>query len=236
MLNGSPTRVLTKDQAKAARRARAAAEREAARKAERRRTILVRSALAAIVLAIAGGVTFVLVTAPGAKPTALPTPPVATGTAPPPWPAPADPAASIARAGLKVPKNEAGAHFHSHVDIRVDGKAVPVAANLGVGPGTMSELHTHDTAGLIHIESDAKSDRYVLGQVFAEWGVRLDASRLGSFTNGGGRTLAAYVDGKRFRGNPAQIELLPRRQIALVFGTAAQQKNPPAKYDFQPGD
>lgn len=44
------------------------------------------------------------------------------------------------------------------------------------------------------------------------------------------------MKGKRFRGDPAQIELLSHREIALVYGTAAQHKNPPSTYTFEPGD
>jgi hypothetical protein len=229
----------TKNDAKAARRAKATAQREAAQRAERRRLLILRGSIAAVVLGLVAAITLVFVTAAHPSPAALPTPPAAAGATPPPWPAPADPTAGIARARLSISAMSAGgAHFHPHLDIRVDGKAVPVTPNIGVNAasGAMSELHTHDASGVLHIESDQKSDRYVLGQLFTEWGVRLDRTHLGSLTTGGGRTLAAYVDGKRFRGNPAQIELLPHREVALVYGTAAQQKNPPSTYNFQPGD
>lgn len=226
----------TNAEAKAARRAKAAAVREAARRAERRRTLLVRGALVLLVLAVIAAIAVPFLTASRSSASALPSPKPASGTAAPPWPAPSDPSAGIKAAGLNIPRTESGAHFHPHLDIRVDGKAVPVAASIGVGANAMSELHTHDTTGLIHVEADAKSDRYVLGQLFTEWGVRLTKNQLGSLTSGDGKTLAAYVDGKRYTGDPARIELLSRRQIALVFGTAAQQRNPPSSYKFPAGD
>lgn len=226
----------TNAEAKAARRAKAAAVREAARRAERRRTLLVRGALVLVVLAVVAAIAIPFFTASRPSASALPRPKPASGTAAPPWPAPSDPSAGIKAAGLSVPRTESGAHFHPHVDIRVNGKAVPVAANIGVGTTAMSELHTHDTTGILHVESEAKNERYVLGQLFTEWGVRLTKNQLGSLTSGNGRTLAAYVDGKRYTGDPAQIELLGRREIALVFGTPAQQKNPPSSYKFPAGD
>lgn len=201
--------------------------------------LIVRASVALVVLAVIAGITGVLLIATQPRVVALPTPAAATGTGMPPWAAPADPAPGIRAAGVaSAPMTGGGAHFHSHIDIRVNGRSVPVAANIGIDPktGAMSELHTHDTSGLVHVESGAKDDRYVLGQLFTEWGVRLDATHLGGLTAGGGRTLVAYVDGKRYRGDPARIELLGRRDIALLYGTAARQQNPPASYKFGPGE
>lgn len=195
--------------------------------------------IAAVVVALVVGVALLLVPAPRPGPAALPTPPAAIGVAAPPWPAPADPTVGIEQAGLTIAEMTGnGAHFHTHLDISVNGKTVPVPANVGINAttGAMSVLHTHDASGVLHIEADQKGGRYVLGQLFTEWGVRLDSAQFGSFSSSGDRSLAAYVDGRRFRGNPAQIELLSHRQIALVYGTAAQQKNPPSTYKFPRGE
>lgn len=67
----------------------------------------------------------------------LPTPPVAGGTNLPPWPAPADPTPGINAAGLQMSNMEGtAAHFHSHLDILVDGRPVPVAGNIGINQAT----------------------------------------------------------------------------------------------------
>ena len=123
-----------------------------------------------------------------------------------------------------------GAHFHPYLDIEVDGRNVPVAADIGVdaATGTMSELHTHDGSGIIHIESASKDRTYRLGQLFTDWGLRLDRTHLGVFTTDSARSLAVYVDGARFTGDPADIELTPHRQVALQYGTPAQQAPPPS--------
>ncbi|MFD1722442.1 hypothetical protein [Amnibacterium endophyticum] len=224
-----------KDRRRGQRRAKAAAAREAARRAERRRSILLRAGLAAAGLAVLGGVTAGIAAA--AQPPALPAPAAATGGGAPPWPAPTDPTEGIRAAGLDFSRMT-GDHFHSHLNIRIDGDPVPVPANLGIvaATGRMSELHTHDTSGLLHIESDSRGHRYTLGQVFTEWGVRLQQGRIGSRADEQGRTLRAYIDGKPTTGNPAEIELLPHRQVALVYGTALDQQNPPPTYQFAPGD
>lgn len=129
------------------------------------------------------------------------------------------------------------AHFHAHLDIFVGGRVVPVVAGVGINQstGVMSELHTHDTSGVLHVESPVKDQRYVLGQLFDEWDVRLDGTHLGGLVNGSGKTLTVYVDGKPVNGNPARIELLAHREIALVYGTSGQKANVPSSYNFPEG-
>jgi hypothetical protein len=156
----------------------------------------------------------------------------------PSWPAPADTADRARRIGLAVAPMEGTArHFHTHLDVIVDGRPVVVPAGLGIAPSgnAMSELHTHDTSGVLHIEAPSIGRRYVLGQLFTEWNVRLDAADLGELRTGGGRTLRAYVDGRSFSGDPAGIELTPHREIALVYGPASARPPVPASYRFAPG-
>jgi hypothetical protein len=224
---------------KAARRAKVAAFRDAEQRKSRRRRLLTVSIVVAAVAVLAGVGTIAVRSAVAAnEPGPLPTPPPASGTAMPPWALPASPSAAIAAAGLEASSMEGGgAHFHPHLDILVNGKAVPVAADIGIDQtaGVMSELHTHDASGLIHIESPSTNGRYVLGQLFTEWGVRLDREHLGGLTTGSGKSLIAYVDGKRVQGNPAQVELVSHRQITLVFGATGQKVPVPSSYSFPPG-
>jgi hypothetical protein len=128
-------------------------------------------------------------------------------------------------------------HFHVHLDILVNGQTAPVPQGLGISAsgGAMSELHTHDATGLLHIESPSSSKRYVLGQLFAEWNVRLDTTDLGVLKTDPTHTLTAYVDGKTQTGNPAAIALTGHREIALVYGPAGQKVTVPASYAFPSG-
>jgi hypothetical protein len=129
-------------------------------------------------------------------------------------------------------------HFHTHLDLLVEGKTVPVPANLGIASSgdAMAELHTHDTSGVLHIEAPTIGKRYTLGQLFTEWNVRLDAAHLGGLSADGTRTLSAYVDGKKQTGDPAAIELTPHREIALVYGPASAGVRVPSAYDFPSGE
>ncbi|WP_157570596.1 hypothetical protein [Microtetraspora malaysiensis] len=153
----------------------------------------------------------------------------------PPWKLPADPVKGAREAGLSVqPMEGAVKHFHSHMDIIVNGKPIPVAADLGISTAeqVMSELHTHDASGVIHIEAFTTDKRYTLGQLFKEWEVRLDSTHLGGLTAGGKNVLRAYVNGDQVHGDPRTIELLPRQEIALVYGPAGERVDVPSTYTF----
>jgi hypothetical protein len=208
---------------------------EAARRAERRRRSRRIAVLAACcAVAVAAMVTAIVVvvhdgSGPGRqRPTAER----------PTWPRPGDTADRARAIGLSVAPMEGTAlHFHTHLDILVDGRPVAVPAGLGIaGSGQeMAELHTHDTSGVLHIEAPATGRHYTLRQLFAEWNLRLDATDLGDLKTGGDRTLTAYVDGRRQGGDPSAIELTRHREIALVYGPANARTKVPASYAFPAG-
>jgi hypothetical protein len=211
---------------------RIAAARAAERRAERRRWIVMFAVVGVVVAGLVGGLVWAIARQNNAEQ-------VARDTAKPPWPLPADPVAGAKAAGLDVQPMEGTAkHFHAHLDVLVNGKPIEVPANLGVDPGqqAMSELHTHDTRGVLHIEAPTANKRYNLGQVFKTWQVTLSATQLGGLNADGTNTLTAYVDGKKQTGDPAAIELTQRRQIALVYGPADAKVNVPSTYKFEPGE
>jgi len=149
-----------------------------------------------VVLAIIAIAAAVIVPATIPRAAALLKSPAATGTGTPPWAVPADPGAGIDATGLSISAMTAeGAHFYAHLDIRVNGQSVPAPANVGISAttGAMSELHTHDTSGIVHIESAKKGKRYVLGQLFTEWGAQLTRDQVGGLIAAGGRSLTASM-------------------------------------------
>ena len=125
-------------------------------------------------------------------------------------------------------------HIHQHLDLWVNGKKVKVPAGVGIQPGSyLTTLHTHDDTGIIHVESPVNR-RFSLGEFFGVWGVRLDRSCISDLcdnTTGNGVTM--WVNGKRYVGNPADLELKSHQEIALVFGKAPAKI--PQKYAFQAG-
>jgi hypothetical protein len=142
--------------------------------------------------------------------------------------------------GLPVlPVEGKALHTHEHLDLYLNGTHVAVPAGIGIGidPSRrfFSPLHTHDRTGILHVESPTRT-AYTLGQFFAVWGVRLSARCIGSYCAGGGRTLQAFVDGKRLAGNPAQIPLRRHEEIVLAFGTRTKRpKRIPSSYSFPAG-
>jgi hypothetical protein len=123
-------------------------------------------------------------------------------------------------------------HIHQHLDIFVNGKKEPVPAGIGIYDGQfLTELHTHDASGIMHVESPTKRT-FDLAQFFGVWGVRLTPSCVGGYC----KELTPwglYVNGVQFHGDPRTLELKAHQEIVFVIGT------PPAKipssYKFAPG-
>ena len=156
----------------------------------------------------------------------------------PPWDAPADPSAAAATAGLPMLGSEGSAlHIHAHLDVLANGTPVEVPADLGIDVPAqkISPLHTHDTTGVIHVESPMKSATFTLGQFFDEWQVSLAADHLGGLTTDGTHQLKVYVNGKVQSGDPTNIVLTAHDEIAIVYGTAAQQTNVPSSFQWTNG-
>lgn len=136
-------------------------------------------------------------------------------------------------------------HVHSHLDVFVNGKRVKVPAGIGINihdPAVhsgklpdgstayggiqrckkpcISPLHTHADLGLLHTEtSTPKPNR--LGELFTEWGVRLDRHCVGGYCKPD--SIAVYVNGGRYSGNPRDIPLADHTEIAIVVGTPPKQ-------------
>jgi len=180
----------------------------------------------------------------------------------PVWPAPPKPMALARQAGLAPETHEFLAfHVHAHLDVFVDGRAVVVPAGIGINiadPGVhqfhdspdgstgyggiqrcgspcISPLHTHDTTGVMHVESpDVRT--FTLGQFFAVWGVRLTNRCLGGYCATGPSSVRVFVDGRRVTGDPRQLALAAHQEIVVTYGTPAQLPSPiPQSYDFPSG-
>jgi hypothetical protein len=169
------------------------------------------------------------------------------------WPAPANAVQATRRAGL-VPENyeHLTYHVHAHLDVFINGARVSVPAGIGINihdPGVhrtgrgngvqygyikrckkrcISPLHTHDTTGVLHTETATVSPNH-LGQFFTEWGVRLTPSCVARYCRSQ-TSIAIFVNGKRFRGNPRTIVLSDHREIAVVIGKPPSEI--PSSYDF----
>jgi hypothetical protein len=129
--------------------------------------------------------------------------------------------------GLNALAQEALAfHIHQHLDVFVNGRPVPggVPSLIGINDDSyITELHTHTSDGIIHVESPRKVD-FTLGQLFAEWGVFLSSQCVGAYCGG----VKWYVNGVKQTGNPQNLVLRDHEEIALVVGKPP--KKIPATY------
>jgi hypothetical protein len=129
-------------------------------------------------------------------------------------------------------------HIHAHLAIFDHGTSRPVPAGIGI-PGPQQRvngfvtggkclywLHTHDSSGIIHVESPTQRV-YTLGQFFDIWGQRLTRDQAGAVKG----TLTVFVNGRRFAGDPRGIKLLPQERIQLDAGTVT----PPRPFTFPAG-
>lgn len=159
-------------------------------------------------------------------------------TTPPPWQA--NNADKGVRLRLKAigldPLTAEGqaVHIHQHLDLFVAGEKVTLPAQVGIAASGafISDLHTHDATGIMHVESPTAST-FSLGQFFAVWGVRLDAKCIGSLCAAADKRLTAWVDGNPVSADPTRIVLAEHQEIVLAYGTPAQDPKPvPKSYDF----
>ncbi len=172
------------------------------------------------------------------------------------WPAPDDPNALTREAGLEPEKKETLIHHvHAHLDVFVDGEPLEVPAAIGIvidDPavkefpsefGTdyggidpeegcenpcISPLHTHAADGVLHTESALTSPN-TLGQFFTVWGVTLDADCVADYC-APETAIEVVIGGEPYEGNPADIELVDQREIAIVIGRPPADV--PSEFDF----
>jgi hypothetical protein len=130
-------------------------------------------------------------------------------------------------------------HIHSHLAIYADGSQRPVSEGVGIaqpqqvqqtqqgpfvaGGSCLYWLHTHDSSGIIHVESPQQRT-YTLGDFFDIWGQTLSPQQVGSSKG----TVVAYVNGQQYSGNPRNIQLTNHAAIQLDVG----QPTPPQPYTF----
>ena len=146
-------------------------------------------------------------------------------------------------------------HIHAHLTLYKNGKPVPVPAQVGIpysqainvgGQHTcLYWLHTHDTSGVIHVESPT-ARLYTLGQFFDIWhdtslwdaqggiagpaGLVVDASFVNALKAAKPGEIHIFVDGKPVSTSYRDITLTKHKLITIEIGTPL--KPPTTHYDF----
>jgi hypothetical protein len=139
-------------------------------------------------------------------------------TGPAPW-APEYGSLERRLAALRLPgPSDTAFHIHALLRIYIDGRPVPVPAQIGIDPRGrfLAPLHTRDASGIVHIES-RRPYPFTLGQFFTTWGVRFTDTRLGAYEADGSRRLRVYVDGRRVP-HPTRHVLRAHDRIVVTYG------------------
>lgn len=128
-------------------------------------------------------------------------------------------------------------HIHQHLDIYVHGKTVAVPANIGISQteSFISDLHIHDKSGVMHVESPTNKD-FNFGQFMDVWGVKFDATHLGSYVADASNKLVLYVNGQPVT-DMRGTKLEAHQEIVLTYGTEAELPDTiPATFTFPTGE
>jgi hypothetical protein len=133
-------------------------------------------------------------------------------------------------------------HVHAHLAVYVDGRRRVVPEGIGIPPPRAEQqtpagpfvtagrcfywLHSHTRDGIVHIESPVQRT-FTLGNYFDIWGQPLGPRRVGPAAG----PVTAFVDGRRFDGDPRTIPLRAHEVIQLDVGTVVR----PLPFTFPAG-
>jgi hypothetical protein len=136
-----------------------------------------------------------------------------------------------------LPKEALNFHVHQRMAVLVNGKFVYIPAGIGIDANAkfISELHTHDATGIIHVEAP-KAQKFTLGQFFDVWGLRFSAKCLGGYCAKGKRQVMVWTNGRRVLGDPRKVVLKSHLSIVVAYGTEKSVPKPiPAHFPFPKG-
>jgi hypothetical protein len=134
-----------------------------------------------------------------------------------------------------------GARLGVHVEVFAANRVVLLPAGIGTRPprgfsaGRISRarcygaLVTLEPTGVLLVRPQA---RLRLVDLFRAWGQPLSRARLASFSTGGARRVAVFVDGRRWHGAPGDVPLRRHSEIVLEVGPHVP---PHPSYTFPPG-
>jgi hypothetical protein len=131
--------------------------------------------------------------------------------------------------------------YGTHLEIFGRGKDLVIPAGIGIAPPRVRDgayvragrcwypMRTLEPTGLIEIDDGVTA---TLGEFFDLWGQPLSRTRLVGFRARSGKLVSAYVNGRRWKGDPRLIPL--RRHAAIVLEVSGYFP-PTREYAFPPG-
>ncbi len=114
-------------------------------------------------------------------------------------------------------------HIHAHVSIYIDGKLEDVPQYVGIPQDSSGNvtcyywLHTHDTSGIIHMESPVQ-ETFTFGQFLDEWNTYFNS--LGFYPQlllKSGWTI--WINGKQYNGTLDSIPMTAHALITVAYNS-----------------
>jgi len=143
--------------------------------------------------------------------------------------------ANLTKAGLQPLTAEGSVlHIHQHLDMIINGQGVTVPAEIGIGTGFISPIHTHDATGILHVESPEVKD-FTLGQFFDEWGVDFNDNCIGKNCTDSTHKLIVAVNGAPLSNNFRGYVLKAHDEIEIWYGLTSDHPDLIKSYSFPQG-
>jgi hypothetical protein len=110
-------------------------------------------------------------------------------------------------------------HIHAHLTMYINGQPFALPSQIGIASDQSCYywLHTHDTSGVIHIESPTQKT-YTLGEFFQEWSTRFPQIQYPTELDSAAGW-QVYVDGKPYTGDFHNITLEAHKLITLAYNS-----------------
>ena len=86
-------------------------------------------------------------------------------------------------------------HIHPQLKITINGSDQTIPANIGIKSFCMNSIHTHDTTGVLHVESPVKKD-FALGDFFAVWDKEFNQNKILDYKTDDTHIITVSVNGK----------------------------------------
>ena len=107
-------------------------------------------------------------------------------------------------------------HIHPILKIIIDGQQQRISSGIGVLPGIMRPVHTHDSSGEIHVEAPCFRE-FTLKEFFDVWNKELSSECIFDYCTNNG-TLSTKLNGKEIT-NPQNILLKNHQEILITYNS-----------------
>ncbi len=105
-------------------------------------------------------------------------------------------------------------HIHPTLKIIINGQEQRMPSGIGVLPGIMRPVHTHDSSGEIHVEAPCFRE-FTLKEFFDVWGKEISSECIFDYCTNNG-TLSTKLNGEEIA-DPGDIILKDHQEILITY-------------------